>query len=433
MDQNNKETADIMKDQWLARKSAKSLKMTKAVSDHQKQWFLKLQERISRGDHLAIGDEGGVEEIFTTLDIPIVGKHWWAGAIAAKQMSAYYFNLLQSKGFDECRYCALGLACTLDHNPEKAPWGGLPKPTVIIGGQIPGCECDAAHRITQIWADEYKVKSFLLETTYPTRLYPRWWDNLYDDWDKILEPRRINLRLEELKELIRFLEITTGRTFSYARFREVMELVNEQNWYFKQARDLIAKTVPCPVGLAEQVSVYRAQWHRGTQAGLELTKMFYEELQERASNGVGAISNEKLRLMWIGVGLWHNTAFYQYFEEKYGAIFSCSLYLGLAADGYRRNLQDDPLRALAGRSIFLGLWGSEWQVKEAKINQVDGIVQLIGKNCREYIEAPMTRMAFEKAGIPVLQIFADNVDVREWDDTRIKAQVENFIETRLLK
>ena len=48
----------------------------------------------------------------------------------------------------------------------------------------------------------------------------------------------------------------------------------------RKAHDLIAETVPCPVSLSEQVSVYRAQWHRGTQVGIDLTKMFYEEVKE---------------------------------------------------------------------------------------------------------------------------------------------------------
>lgn len=416
--------------EWRAPKSVKQLKTTQAVSEYQKAWFKQIQER-AKTEPVGICDAGEVEEIFTVMDIPVITKQWWSGAIAAKQLSAYYFNLLEQNGYDKCRYCALGLACTMDHDSERAPWGGLPKPTVIVGGQIPGCECDISNRITQLWAREYNAISFPLEVTYPTRLYPRWWETITDHWNQIIEPRRIDLRVEEFKELIRLLEIITGKTFSLYRLKEVMELVNEQNEYFKKAHDLIAETVPCPVSLTEQVSIYRTQWHRGTQAGLDLTRMFYQEVKERVENGEAAHPGEKLRLMWLGVGLWHNVAFYRYFEEKYGAVFTCSLYLGVAADGYRRNLFNDPLRALAGRSVFLGLGSSEWQIKEAKVNQVDGVVQLVSKNCREFINAPLIRVAFENAGIPVLPVYADNVDVREWDDAKVKSQVSSFIETRL--
>ena len=42
------------------------------------------------------------------------------------------------------------------------------------------------------------------------------------------------------------------------------------------------------------------------------------------------------------------------------------------------------------------------------------------------------RTIFENAGIPLLTIYADVVDAREWDDEKIKSQVSNFIEARLL-
>jgi len=416
---------------WQADKSRKQLNTSLAVKSYQKEWFQRTRERVSRGEPFAIA--GGKTEIFTTMDIPVLVIQWWSGIIAAKQLSSYYFDLLDEKGYHQCRYCALGLGCTMDNNPERAPWGGLPKPTVIMGDTIPGANCDASQRIAELWAREYGASCFQTEETYPVWAYPNWWERIKDHWHEIIEPHRIDMRVEELKGLIRFLEISTGKTFSASKFREVMELVNEQNVYFRKARDLIADTVPCPVSLPDQVSIYPAQWQRGTEAGRELARMFYEEVKERADNGVAACPNEKLRLMWLGVGLWHNTAFYQYFEEKYGAVFVCSLYLGVAADAYQRNLFDDPLRALAGREVFIGLGDIHWPVKEAKQYKIDGVIQLVNKDCRESIETPLYRMAFEKAGIPVLPLYADNVDARQWDDTKIMQSVSEFIETRLIK
>jgi hypothetical protein len=40
-------------------------------------------------------------------------------------------------------------------------------------------------------------------------------------------------------------------------------------------------------------------------------------------------------------------------------------------------------------------------------------------------------MALENAGIPVLPIYADNVDPRDWDDAKMKSLVSEFIERRL--
>jgi len=417
--------------EFRAQKSIKQLRTIRAVSAYHKEWFTKTQERVTQGEPFVIGGEASA--ICTVMDIPCINLNWWSANIAAHQMASYYFNLLDEKGYDACRYCALGLGCTMDHNPELAPWGGLPKPILVMGHTLPLADCDAGQRITQLWAREYNVAHFMLEVTYPTRLNPRWWERRRDHWDEIIEPHRLDLRVEELKALIRFLEITTGKRFSIDKLREVMELEREQDRYGRKVHDLIAETVPCPVGLTDQLSVLRMNWHRGTQAGADLAKIYYEEVKERVDKGEAAYENERFRLMWRGVGLWHNPAFYQYFEEKYGAVFTCSLYSAFAADLGPVTVLDDPLRALAAHSLqglFVG--SSEWQVKEAKLNKVSGALQLASKDCRETIVMPLARMAFEKAGIPVLPVYTDNVDARQWDDAKIRDQVANFIETRLL-
>ncbi|MBA7695145.1 hypothetical protein ES703_103767 [subsurface metagenome] len=162
--------------------------------------------------------------------------------------------------------------------------------------------------------------------------------------------------------------------------------------------------------------------------------MFYEEVKEKVDKGEAAYEDEKLRLMWIGAGLWHNTAFYQYFEEKYGAVFVCSIYLSIAADGYARDLLNDPLRALASRHLSMGehLRQPDWLVKEAKLHKVSGAVMIVSESCIRDVGRKFTKIAFENAGIPLLSIYADVVDAREWDDEKIKAQVSKFIEERIL-
>jgi len=44
----------------------------------------------------------------------------------------------------------------------------------------------------------------------------------------------------------------------------------------------------------------------------------------------------------------------------------------------------------------------------------------------------LQEIAFGNVGIPLLTIYADVVDAREWDDEKVKSQVSNFIEERLL-
>ena len=78
-------------------------------------------------------------------------------------------------------------------------------------------------------------------------------------------------------------------------------------------------------------------------------RRFRDAVRTRAEAGIGIAPQEKIRLMWIGAGLWHDTSFYQALEERLGAVFVWSMYLPFAGAQYIRELKGRPLEALASR------------------------------------------------------------------------------------
>ena len=71
-------------------------------------------------------------------------------------------------------------------------------------------------------------------------------------------------------------------------------------------------------------------------------------------------------------------------------------------------------------------------MKEAELHKCSGAVMIVSESCIRDVSRKFTKIAFENAGIPLLTIYADVVDAREWDDEKIKAQVSEFIEERIL-
>ena len=115
-------------------RSRKDLTCTAEATAHQREFVKTLQERVvTRREPFAIAQADTAHEIFHVMDIPVVSNQWWSSYLAAKQLSKHYFEVLDRHGFpaSSCRYCSLGLACSLDDDPARAPWGGLPRPTVI--------------------------------------------------------------------------------------------------------------------------------------------------------------------------------------------------------------------------------------------------------------------------------------------------------------
>ncbi|MEO6341130.1 MAG: 2-hydroxyacyl-CoA dehydratase family protein [Caulobacteraceae bacterium] len=419
-------------------RSTKLLRSTAEANAYQKAFGQALRKRVVEdGEPFAIVQADVPHEIFHVMDIPMVTNQWWAAYIAAKQLSAYYFEVMEKEGFpaSSCRYCSLGLACTLDNNPEKAPWGGLPKPTVLVARLT----CDCIQRVFQLWAEALGSRFYPMEAPAWEHKDIQWFEKNKTEWDEVYTPRRIDLMVEEMKGLIRLLEAETGRTFDNGKLVALMERINEQEELLAEASDLITHTRPCPVGITDQMpNVMIPQWHRGSDWAVEHARKFRDEVKARVDAGQGVLKDEKIRLMWIGAGLWHDPGFYNALEAKHGAVFVWSMYLPFAGAKYIRYNLDDPLRALASRIcginevLHLPPWMNSWMVSEAKACGIDAVIILAPKTNRVSVSGiKLTHQALEAAGIPVFEMKADMVDATNWSHASMVDEVSSFLTARV--
>jgi len=411
-------------------RSRKSLSSVANVNAWQRDWFASVRKAVAEGSPFAVVNANAPQEILRALDVPFVVNQWWASIVAAKQQSQRYQSLLRAHGYpaDVEAYSAQGIAAAFDADADNAPWGGLPRPDFVHA--VASSEPTA--KLFEQWAEEIGADCYVYERTIDPRpdLYSDWWDQLPGSWEQAVEQERIDLMVAEMREVIARIEVKTGRAFSETRFAEVMALVNEQEEYYRKTRDLVARTVPAPIGVVDSMPATMVpQWHRGTEWARDAAKAFYEEVRDRVDNGLAAAPNEQVRLMWVGRGLWSEMGFYQKWEESHGAVFVWSMYLALAADGYIRDLSggQDPLRALASRVVCMGdelrmpTWAGPWHVHEAETHAVDGVVALQDAD-------PFVVRALRTAGFPVLELTADNFNREGEDAAAIEAAITAFIE-----
>ncbi|MFC3580880.1 2-hydroxyacyl-CoA dehydratase family protein [Sphingomonas hylomeconis] len=413
-----------------ATRSRKSLTSLAGFGTYQREWFADVRARSAQGEPFAVVNANAPQEILRALDIPFVVNQWWASIVAAKQQSRRYLGLLRTHGYPANvePYSAQGLAAWFDDDPDQAPWGGLPKPDFVHAV----LSSDATAGIFSNWAEETGAAAYLYERTVDPQwtIATNWWEDLPDGWDTALEPARIDLLTAELRDVIAQLEAATGRLFEPTRFEAVMHLVNEQEDYYRRTRDLIARTIPAPIGIVDSMPATMVpQWHRGTEWARDAAKAFYEEVAQRVADGASVVPDERVRLMFVGRGMWSDMGFYQRWEESHGAVFVWSMYLGLAADGYIRHFDRgrDPLRALAARFLAMGdelrmpSWAAPWHVHEAQTHQVDGAVALDDAD-------PFVVRALVAAGIPVLELGVDNFALAGDDAGALHDRITAFIE-----
>lgn len=411
-------------------RSRKLLDVTADFGTFQRDWFAGIRAAVAGGAPFAVVNANAPQEILRAFDLPFVVNQWWASIVAAKRQSGRYRTLLTEHSYpaEIEAYSTQALAAAFDGQADQAPWGGLPSPDFVHAI----ASSDPTPAIFEAMAVEHDASRFLYERTVDPRpeIETRWWDVMHDDWEVALESERLDLLVAELRAVIAEIERTTGRSFDEARFRDVMTLVNEQEAYYRATRDLIARAVPAPISIVDSMPATMVpQWHRGSRWARDAARAFHDEVAARVAAGQGVTARERVRLMWVGRGLWSDTAFYQRWEESHGAVFVWSMYLALAADGYIRNFGAgrDPLRALAARFLTMGdelrmpSWSGPWHVHEAQSHRIDGAIALSDAD-------PFTVRALVDAGIPVLELGVDNFALGPDDLERLDARVVAFIE-----
>jgi benzoyl-CoA reductase/2-hydroxyglutaryl-CoA dehydratase subunit BcrC/BadD/HgdB len=418
-------------------RSRKTLACTTEATAYQKAFGRDLKRKVvDEGEPFVIAQADTPHEIFHAMDIPVISNQWWSAYISAKQLSGRYFDAMAEAGYpaNSCKYCSLGLACTIANDPATAPWGGLPIPTALVARLT--CDC-IQHVFTQ-WAAAMGTDFFAMEAPAWKAKDPDWYARSNNEWESVYQPDRIDLLVEEMSDLIVLLERKTDRRFDRAKLDYLMQRIDVQERALWDAAQMIGTAHPCPVSIAEQMpNTMIPQWHRGSDWAVDHAIKFRDEVRERIERGLGSASHERLRLMWIGAGVWHDTGFYQALEETLGAVFAWSMYLPFAGPQYIREDHGRTMEALASRIcsmnevLHLPPWMNGWMVSEARRCAIDAAVMLVPPDNRlSQSGTKLTALALEDAGIPVLMLDADMVDAKVWDHDAMVALVADFLKDR---
>jgi benzoyl-CoA reductase/2-hydroxyglutaryl-CoA dehydratase subunit BcrC/BadD/HgdB len=285
----------------------------------------------------------------------------------------------------------------------------------------------------------------LLATEGACATHPKWWeamqrhfncplilvDAAYTVDSDTLPEHHKEYMTSQLKKAAYSLEEYTGKKFDIDRFREVVNLSDRASELWDDIDEMRA-AVPTPI---TQIDVFTGLFPlvtlRGTKDATDFYQQLRDEVKDRVDNGVGAVPNERFRLIWDLFPVYHNMRLLNYFAE-FGAAFVTDLY-GNAFSG--RVDASEPFGSLAERylSFFMrsASWGKgELYKKRIEKYHVDGIVFHSNRCCRCFsAEQPETgQILRQELGLPSMTFEADMVDPRIFDDAQVKNRVESFIE-----
>jgi len=239
----------------------------------------------------------------------------------------------------------------------------------------------------------------------------------------------------QLDEYVLFLEGACGRKMDHGRLSNVGKLSLEAQRLWQAVLDTTVNR-PAPM------SAFDAFYHlalivtlRGTREAVDYYRQLLERMNERVTKGIGAIPDEKYRLLWDNIPVWHRT---RWLSEKFASHNAC-----LVADTYtsawcgsmkyidENNFFDSMAEAYT--RIYLNIGVDEMaRTVIAMVDKydVDGIVMHSNRSCKPYSlgQYDIAKIVEKERGIPSLIIEADMVDDRSFSESQVATRIDAFME-----
>jgi len=397
-------------------KEKRKIQSVKKMKEIMTAYYIEAKTAGETGKKVAWITSGGPVEPLIVMDVIPVYPENHGAMIGASRMGAALYEKAEAMGYasDLCSYACSDIACAPING---GPIGGLPRPDMLIC-----CNniCGTVLKWYEIQARYFNVPLFILDTPFCHTEYTR-------------EMRKYVSR--QIDEYLRFLEEHCGKKYDYDRMKEVGKLsVTGQKLWQAVLDTTMHKPAP--------MSAFDAFFHlalivtlRGTQQAVDYYEMLLAEMKQRITDDIGAIPNERYRLLWDNLPVWYRT---KWLSEKFAAQDAC-----LVADTYTSAWcgslkyvdENNFLETMAEcyTRIYLNIGVDEMaKTVMAMVDkyEVDGIVMHSNRSCKPYSlgQYDIQRIVEKQKGIPSLMLEADMTDERKFSESQIETRIDAFIE-----
>ncbi len=237
----------------------------------------------------------------------------------------------------------------------------------------------------------------------------------------------------QIEDLIPTLEQIAGEKLNVQRLRETVALSRECTELWRQVLETAANT-PAPLTFFDgTIHMGPAVVLRGTQQAVDYYRQLLGELQQRISDHLGAVEDEKHRIYWEGMPVWgrlrQHSELFAGLQASVVVSTYCSSWIFPDFDA------NEPIRSMA--KAYLGLFivrsdAYKEQYIKAMLEkfQIDGIIYHDAKTCpcNSNSRYGMPQRLEQQTGIPSLVISGDLNDLRCVSDEQTRTNVEAFIE-----
>ena len=396
------------------------------------EWFQELGQAAAAGERAAyVFVMGSLAEVLRSFDLPVTFPEINSLQTAVKKVSHEYLAAAEDYGYspDICGYVKADVAVQLQDG--RHPMGRIPRPALAVLTNA----CNTYIKWAEIWERLHGCPVFTLDVPM-SRSAARSGARPAAE----LEPDRRYVE-QQVRELIALCERITGRRFDVDRLREVLRLTNEMSRSWHRLLEL-NRARPAVFDALVEGTVYLgvANALRGTAEGAAYFADVVEEMEHKAALGLGAIPDERHRLVFVGVPCY--PIFRRFFEmfAEWGGVFVSSTYLWFAAGGMNLGFEYDlerPVESLA-EGLLVGVRGATDSMMfhdRALLEAIDafaadGVVYHPVKSCRTVSTglADSRRVVLASRDVQCLYLESDMMDRRVVTEAQLKNRIDAFFE-----
>jgi benzoyl-CoA reductase subunit B len=375
---------------------------------------------------------GSLAEVLNTFDIPMMFPEIAALQTAIKGKSMDYLLAAEDIGYspDICGYVKVDIG--LHNTGREHPLGKYPKPSLVVSSNM----CNTYIKWSEVWERQYGCPVFVLDL-------PGWRGTGFR-YDMSSETFKNDVAYVEsqIRDLIDLAAEVSGRPFDIDKLREILGRVNRMSELYG-AILATNKNRPAPFNALTEGINYMgiANILRGQPEGVEFMETALAELEERVAYGVGAIPDERFRLLLVGTACYTNFREFVGMFERWKGVFAASEYMSYAGGGIDRGIRYDlsrPIESLAEQILITAqpsmsgiFYSHDWQARVVEEYGLDGICFHGVKSCRTTSAGlPDSRdWLLNNASIPGLFIQSDLVDKRLWSEAQMRNRIDAFFES----
>ncbi len=359
---------------------------------------------------------GAPAELLKALGFFLIYPENHAAMCGVRRQTEEISTAAENGGFsrDLCSYARTDIGTVLS---GKTPVGRLPKPDLLL------C-CNNICQTVLYWyrnlADLFEVPLVVIDTPF-----------LYGE----AQPHQIAYVQQQIEALVPVAERIAGTKFSERRFMEVVRSARQSSELWLEILNR-SQHRPAPMtafdGFIHMGPIVDL---RGDPETVQYYEMMLAELDERVRLGIGAIKQERFRVLWDNLPIWFKIGGFSKLLGRRGVNVVASTYT--YAWGELAPLIDETkgfesmanvyLHPILNRSTGHKLRAMARMVEDFHI---DGVILHSDRSCKPYSLGQMDQreQLVSQVGVPALLLDADHSDPRAFSDKQAEARLEAFME-----